>query len=102
MTSWVSADLLDPIMSAFVGAACDKAAIGWPCDARLEELRDAFAKTSDPAKRREYAEAVQVRESEYPTFVHLGQFNIPSAKRTTVSGNLVAPVPVFWNVRKTQ
>lgn len=102
MTSWVSADLLDPIVSAFVGAACDKAAIGWPCDAKLEELRDAFAKTTDPAKRKEYAEAVQVRESEYPTFAHLGQFNIPVAKRTTVIGNLVSPAPVFWNVRKKE
>ncbi|TAJ85871.1 ABC transporter substrate-binding protein [Reyranella sp.] len=102
MTSWVSADLLDPIVSAFVGAACDKAAIGWPCDAKLEELRDAFAKTTDPAKRKEYAEAVQVRESEYPTLAHLGQFNIPVAKRTTVTGNLISPAPVFWNVRKAQ
>ena len=100
MTSWVSADLLDPIVSAFVGAACDKAAIGWPCDAKLEELRDAFAKTTDPAKRKELAEAVQVRESEYPTFAHLGQFNIPVARRKTVTGNLEAPAPVFWNVRK--
>ncbi len=100
MTSWVSADLLDPIVSAFVGAACDKAAIGWPCDARLEELRDAFAKTTDPAKRKELAEAVQVRESEYPTFVHLGQFNVPLAKRRNVTGMLAAPVPVFWNVKK--
>jgi peptide/nickel transport system substrate-binding protein len=102
MTSWVSADLLDPIVSAFVGAACDKAAIGWPCDARLEELRDSFAKTTDPAKRKELAEAVQVRESEYPTFVHLGQFNVPLAKRRNVTGMLAAPVPVFWNVRKTE
>ena len=102
MTSWVSADLLDPIVSAFVGAACDKAAIGWPCDAKIEELRDAFAKTTDPAKRKEYAEAVQVRESEYPTFAHLGQFNIPTAKRTTVTGNLTSPAPVFWNVRKKE
>jgi peptide/nickel transport system substrate-binding protein len=102
MTSWVSADLLDPIVSAFVGAACDKAAIGWPCDAKLEELRDAFSKTTDPAKRKELAEAVQVRESEYPTFVHLGQFNVPLAKRKNVTGMLAAPAPVFWNVKKAE
>jgi len=102
MTSWVSADLLDPIMSAFVGAACDKAAIGWPCDARLEELRDVFAKSTDLAKRKELAEAIQVRESEYPTLAQLGQFNIPVARRKTVTGNLEAPVPVFWNVKKAE
>jgi peptide/nickel transport system substrate-binding protein len=100
LTTWVSADVLDPVMSAFVGASCEKAAIGWPCDARIEELRDAFARTTDPARRKEIAEAVQVRASEYPTHIQLGQFNIPSAIRTSVTGHLQAPAPVFWNVRK--
>ncbi len=100
MTSWVSADLLDPIMSSFVGAGCDKAAIGWPCDAKLEELRDAYARTTDPARRKQLSEDIQVRVSEYPTYAHLGQYNLPSARRTTVTGNLEAPAPVFWNVRK--
>jgi peptide/nickel transport system substrate-binding protein len=100
LTTWVSADVLDPVMSAFVGASCEKAAIGWPCDAKIEELRDAFAKTNDPVRRKEIAEAVQVRVSEYPTHVQLGQFNIPSAIRTNVTGHLQAPAPVFWNVKK--
>ena len=100
MTAWVSADLLDPIMSAFVGAACDKAAVGWPCDTKLEELRDAFAKTTDDARRKEIATAIQVRVSEYPTHAHLGQYNIPMARRKNVTGNLESPVPVFWNIKK--
>jgi peptide/nickel transport system substrate-binding protein len=102
MTSWVSADLLDPIMSSFVSGACDKAAIGWPCDSKLEALRAAYARTTDTAERKSLAEQVQVRLSEYPTFAHLGQFNIPTARRTTVTGNLEAPAPVFWNVKKQQ
>ena len=102
MTAWVSADLLNPIVSSFVSGACDKAAIGWPCDAKLEELRDAFARTTDDAKRKELAEAIQVRVSEYPTHANLGQYNVPMARRTTVTGNLESPAPVFWNVRKKQ
>jgi len=100
MTAWVSADLLDPIVSSFVAGSCDKAAIGWPCDEKLEKLRDEFSKTTDPAKRKELAEAVQMRVSEYPTHAHLGQYNIPVAKRKNVTGNLEAPAPVFWNVKK--
>jgi peptide/nickel transport system substrate-binding protein len=100
MTAWVSADLLDPIVSSFVAGSCDKAAIGWPCDEKLEKLRDEFARTTDPARRKELAEAVQVRVSEYPTHAHLGQYNIPVAKRKNVTGNLEAPAPVFWNIRK--
>ena len=102
MTAWVSADLLDPIMSSFVGAACDKAAIGWPCDAEIEKLRDAFAKTTDDARRKELATAIQLRVSEYPTHANLGQYNIPTARRKTVTGNLEAPAPVFWNVKKKE
>ena len=102
MTAWVSADLLDPISSSFVSAACDKAAIGWPCDAELEKLRDSYARAIDPVERKALAEKVQVRLSEYPTYAQLGQYNIPMARRTTVSGNLESPVPVFWNVKKKQ
>ncbi len=100
MTSWVSADLLDPIMSAFVGAACDKATFGWPCDQRIEQLRDAFARATDPTQQKALAEAIQVRIAEFPTHVHLGQFNIPVAKRRNVTGFLEAAAPVFWNVKK--
>ena len=100
MTAWVSADLLDPIVSSFVAGSCDKAAIGWPCDEKLEKLRDEFARTTDSARRKELAEAVQVRVSEYPTHAHLGQYNIPVARRKNVTGNLEAPAPVFWNVKK--
>ncbi len=100
MTSWVSADLLDPIMSAFVAANCDKAIFGWPCDETLEKLRDEFARTADPARQKALAEAIQLRVSEYPTHVHLGQYNLPMARRKNISELLDSPVPLFWNVEK--
>ena len=56
LTSWVSADILNPVMTGFVNAGCDKAMFGWPCDAELEKLRDDFAKATDPAKQKEIAE----------------------------------------------
>ena len=102
MTAWVSADLLDPIMSSFVGAACDKAAIGWPCDAKLEELRDAFAAHHRRRPRRKAAgragpgPAVGVSDHVAARPVQHAR----SARRTTVSGNLEAPAPVFWNIKK--
>ena len=100
MTSWVSADLLDPVMSAFTAAACDRSLFGWPCDAKIEELRDAYARTTEPAQRKALAELLQVRISEFPTYVQLGQYNMPVARRTSVTGNIEAPATVFWNVKK--
>lgn len=51
-------------------------------------------------RRKALAEAIQVRISEFPTHAHLGQYNFPSARHTSLSGNLEAPVLVFRNIRK--
>ena len=52
------------------------------------------------AKQKAITEAVQVRVTEYPTHVHLGQWYSPFAVRSTIDGNVTAPVTVFWNVSK--
>jgi peptide/nickel transport system substrate-binding protein len=100
LTSWVSADILNPVMSSFVNAGCDKANFGWPCDAEMERLRDAFVRAPDLAAQKEVADAVQTREREVVTHIWLGQWYQPIAARKSVTGILVAPAPVFWNVEK--
>jgi peptide/nickel transport system substrate-binding protein len=100
LTSWVSADILNPVMTGFVNASCEKAAFGWPCDAEMEKLRDDFARETDPAKQKAIVEAVQKRQREVVTHIHLGQYYVPIATRDTVSGILTAAVPVFWNIEK--
>jgi peptide/nickel transport system substrate-binding protein len=100
LTSWVSADILNPVMTGFVNAGCDKAMFGWPCDAELEKLRDDFAKATDPARQKEVAEKVQVREAEVVTHIQLGQWYQPIAARKNITGILTSPAPVFWNVSK--
>src|SRR5207237_9794727 len=62
LTSWVSADILNPVMAGFLNAGCDKALFGWPCDAEIEKLRDDYARAPDAAKQKAIAEAVQLRE----------------------------------------
>ena len=98
LTSWVSADVTNPIIAGFLNSSCEKAAWGWPCDEQMEKLRDDFARETDPAKQKAIAEAVQVRVSEVVTHLYLGQWYQPSAHRKNVSGIISGPVPVFWNV----
>ncbi len=100
LTSWVSADVLNPVMTAFLNSSCDKALFGWPCDAEMEQLRDQFARETDPAKQKAIAEAVQLRWAQNPPHVFLGQWYQPAAVRKNVDGMVVAPVTVFWNVTK--
>jgi len=100
LTSWVAADILNPVMAGFFNSSCDKAMFGWPCDPEIEKLRDQFSKESDPARQKAIAEAVQKRWVEYPTHVHLGQWYQPMAMRKNIEGVMTAPAPVFWNITK--
>ncbi len=90
--------MLNPVFGAFFGAACDKAPAGWPCDQEMENLRRDFARETDPAKRKQIAEKIQIRETQIVTVVPLGQTYLPAAMRKNVNGMLQAPAPVFWNI----
>jgi peptide/nickel transport system substrate-binding protein len=95
-----AADILNPVAANLFNASCEKATYGWPCDAEIERLRNAFANETDPSKQRQIAMALQKHWVEAPTFVPLGQLYQPSALRTTIDGMLPAPATVFWNVTK--
>jgi peptide/nickel transport system substrate-binding protein len=98
LTSWVAADITNPIFTGFLNSACDKAMFGWPCDPEMEKLRDQFARETDPAKQKAIAEAVQVRATQWTSHIFLGQWYQPIAARSNVAGILTTPVPVFWNI----
>ena len=100
LTSWVAADILNPVMAGFFNASCDKAMFGWPCDATIEKFRDQFAKETDPAKQKQIVEDLQKYWANHPTHINVGQWYAPLARRNNIDGNLTAPVPVFWNVTK--
>lgn len=98
LTSWVAADITNPVMAAYFNSACEKALFGWPCDPEMEKLRDAFARETDPTKQKEIAAAVQVQATKMTSHINLGQWYQPIAARKNVSGILSAPVPVFWSI----
>ena len=100
MTAAAVVLLSDPIVNHYTEASGDRAQFGWPLDEEIEKLRMEFARESDPKKQFAIAEAVQKRVLDLGVTVPLGQFVSPMARRKTVSGNLVSPVTVFWNVEK--
>jgi peptide/nickel transport system substrate-binding protein len=73
---------------------------GRPTDASLEELRSAFEREPDPAKRKAIAEQVQIRVMEVGIVIPLGQYLQPLARRKGVTGKVASPVTVFWNIEK--
>jgi peptide/nickel transport system substrate-binding protein len=102
LTAWVTADVMNPVSTGYLNSACDKALFGWPCDEKMEKLRDDFARTSDLAKQKEIAEAVQARNIEITAEIPVGEYIQPIAVRKNVKGLLMAPVPVHWNIEITK
>ena len=101
LTNWVAADVLNPIMAAAYATSCDKAWFGWPCDEKMEKLRDAFARETDPQKQKQIAEQIQVYALEFGTHAICGQWSIPTAWRKDRFGGLLqGPAPFFWNIAK--
>jgi peptide/nickel transport system substrate-binding protein len=101
LTSWVSADIMNPIAAAGFATNCDKAWFGWPCDEKMEQLRDQYARETDPAKAKQLAADIQVRAMEIGTHINVGQWYLPAAVRKGVIDHMmVAPAPVFWNMTK--
>jgi peptide/nickel transport system substrate-binding protein len=93
-------DFLNPLEHMAIGAACDKAWFGWPCDEKIEEMRTAFGKEPDPQKQKQLAQAIQERAFEVVTYVPLGTIYQPVAYRDRLEGLIKSPVPIFWNVTK--
>ena len=50
MTAWLSVDMMNPLTNSMLTASCDKANFGWPCDAEVERLRDAYRPRARPAR----------------------------------------------------
>ncbi len=98
LTAWVTADVMNPISTAYLNSACEKALFGWPCDPQMEKLRDDFAREADPAKQKAIAEAVQLRAIEMTPEIPIGEYIQPVAMRKNVKGFVFAPAPVFWNM----
>lgn len=100
-TFWVNADMLNPVGNVGVNARGRKGGFfGWAEDAAVEEMRDAYARETDPAKQAAIAKAVQERAYAVGMYYPTGQFILPLAARSNVTGILEAPVPVFWNIAK--
>ncbi len=104
LASWGALDR--PIRSCpqNLNASCEKATPGWPCDKRIEELRDQFARRdSDAAKQKAIAAEIQPVPSRSARTIPLGEWYGQFAYRTSTKGWLPPMTAMlFWNAEKTQ
>ncbi|HEX6136931.1 MAG TPA: ABC transporter substrate-binding protein [Casimicrobiaceae bacterium] len=96
----VGPDLTTPAVNFAVRGSGQKAWFGWPDDPKLEQLRDAWFAATDAAASKKAAEAVQERAFEFVPYIPTAQFILPTAYRTNLSGVIIAPITLMWNVEK--
>jgi peptide/nickel transport system substrate-binding protein len=100
-TSWVQVDILDPLMTPYLAANCEKARAGWPCDEGIEKLRDAYIKAVTKDEKMAIVEQVQKRMTEVVTHIPLGEWYVVSAVRSNITTMPVPPpVGAFWGISK--
>jgi peptide/nickel transport system substrate-binding protein len=88
-----------PVAHLSVAAGGDEAWFGWPDNPKIEELRQAWAMERDPAKADEILKELHAELMRYQPYVPVGQYAMPSAWRSDVTGVLASPASlVLWNI----
>jgi peptide/nickel transport system substrate-binding protein len=103
-TNFSSVDLVNPVGSLSInGRGRNGGWFGWPEDARIEQLRDAFVRSLSPEEQKKLGAEIQKEVYDQVILIPLGQFLQPSAWRKSLTGVLGGPAtPVFWNIEKTE
>jgi peptide/nickel transport system substrate-binding protein len=91
-------DVDSPITNAYLSAACGTALPGWPCDKQLDELRTAWIKETNPAKRKKILDEFQQRAYEALPYINAGQYQAASAYRANLKGldKMWNGMPTVW------
>src|SRR5262245_22202093 len=79
---------------------CDKARPGWPCDTKMEKLRDDYARTTTPQDRARLAEAAQVLNTKIVSQIPIGEFWNVTAVGKNVALEPSSMVTVYWGIDK--
>jgi peptide/nickel transport system substrate-binding protein len=103
-TNWVAADVMNPVVNFSIGGRGKNGGwFGWAEDAKIEQLKDAYARSSSPEEQKKLAADIQKEAYDQVIYIPLGQFLIPSAWRKSLTGVLDGPAtPIFWNIDKSE
>src|SRR6476646_4929587 len=103
-TNWAAADVVNPVVNVSVGGRGKNGGwFGWPEDAKLESMRDAYARSTSPDEQKKIAAEIQAHVFEQVIYIPLGQYLAPAAGRKSLTGVLGGPAtPVFWNIEKSE
>jgi len=95
-------DVGSPATNSYVTSNyCNPNYPGWTCDEKINTLLGEFLTDDSYTKRKEIANAINVRAHETVPAVLWGQFTTPLAYRNDLTDVIVqVPTPVFWSMEK--
>lgn len=96
-------DLMNPLVNVTIAGKGKNGWFGWPEDAKIEQLRDAYARSTSAGEQKQIALDAQKEAYDQVIYIPLGQFQAPSAWRKSLTGVVEGPAtPMFWNVDKKE
>ncbi len=103
-TNFNSSDSSNPIASTAINGRGTKGGwFGWSDDPKVEQLKDAFARSTSLEEQKKIAVEIQKEVYDQVILIPVGQFLQPSAWRKSITGVLGGPAtPVFWNMEKAE
>ncbi len=93
-------DYANPVLAGGLRTNGKDAWVGWPENAKIEALRDAWIDSADPAERKRLSEQIQRECFDFVPYIPFGQYLPAGAWRNNITGQLRGPAPVFWNIEK--
>ncbi|BBK43618.1 ABC transporter substrate-binding protein [Allostella vacuolata] len=92
----------NPVTNTWIGMNCERANVGWPCNAGVEATRRAWGLAPDLAARKALAVDLSKQLYEQVPFVPFAQWVNPVAYRSDkISGVITTPsIPPMWNIER--
>lgn len=101
ITNWMVPEISNPLGNPMLNGRGNEAWFGWPTDEAAETLKTEFIAAQTPDEQKAVAEKVQTHALDNVLLVPLGQYTLPQARRANIQNMIASPVPVFWNIEKT-
>lgn len=101
-TNWQISEIANPVINVMLNGRGDQAWFGWPDDPAIEALKKEFVAAKTPEEQKAVTDKIQAHAMEFVSYVPLGEYNFPQARRAVVTDMAPTPVPVFWSLKKAE
>jgi peptide/nickel transport system substrate-binding protein len=101
-TNWIIPEIMTPLTNPMLTGDGTNGFFGWPTDPKLEELRNEYVQSETLEEQRAVAVKLQEHVLDEVNYIPLGEYSVPFVWSNKIDGVLEGPVPMFWNIEKSE